>query len=291
MAPPSRVWLITGCSSGFGRELAKVAASRGDRVLAASRNPDNAKDLAGHENIKLVRLDHNEPLPRIKEAVDQAISIHGTIDVVVNNAAYAHVGTIEETSPEETLLQFQANVFGPLNLYRAVLPHLRSKGSGTLVTVGSVAAWYTMNCGNLYNASKAALRSLAIGLADEVRGFGIRHCLIEPGAFRTDLVKPGANMAGTPPTARLPEYAEINAVADAFFNEFYGKQPGDPVKGVQIIYEVVTSTGVAEGRPLPGFLVLGSDATAGISNAVHKVLDAVEEWKSVSVMSDFSEGK
>lgn len=142
MAPTSRVWLITGCSitgcsSGFGLQLAKVAASRGDRVLAASRNPGKVQEFDGQKNIKLVRLDHNEPLPKIKEAINGMISIYSTIDVIVNNAAYVQAGTLEEATPEETLRQFEANVFGLLNLYRAVLPHLRDKGHGILVTIGS----------------------------------------------------------------------------------------------------------------------------------------------------------
>lgn len=291
MAPRPRVWLITGCSSGFGSQLAQIAAARGDRVLAASRNPDKAQDLAGQKNVKLVRLDHNDELPKLKEDIDSIISVYGTIDIVVNNAAYVQTGTIEETSPEETLRQFQANVLGPLNLYRAVLPHLRRKGEGTLVSISSMAAWYPMNSCNLYNASKAAIRWATIGLAEEVKGFGIKHCLIEPGFFRTGLLKPGANIGGTPPSTRLPEYDEINKVADGNFKTFNGRQLGDPVKGAEIMYEVITSTGIAEGRPLPEFLPLGSDATTEITKAVNKTLDAIDEWRSISALSDFPEGK
>ncbi|KAL2016715.1 hypothetical protein VTK56DRAFT_3144 [Thermocarpiscus australiensis] len=291
MAPRSRVWLITGCSSGFGLELAKIAATHGDCVLAASRNPDKAKDLAGQKNIKPVRLDHNEELPKLKEAIRDLISIYGTIDVVVNNAAYVQTGTIEEASPDDTLRQFQANLFGPLNLYRAVLPHLRSKGHGTLVTIGSMAGWYPMNSCNLYNASKAALRWATLGLAEEVKGFGIQHVLVEPGFFRTALLKPDANIAGTPPSARFREYDQINAVADENFKKFNGKQLGNPVKGAEIIYDVVTSTGVAEGKRLPKFLPLGSDASTEISKSVNKTLETIDEWRSISALSDFPEGK
>lgn len=290
MAPRSRVWLITGCSSGFGLQLARVAASCGDRVLAASRNPSKADKLVGQKNIELVRLDHNEPLTKIKEAIESIISAHGTIDIVVNNAAYVQAGTVEEATPEETLRQFQANVFGPLNLYRAVLPHLRRKGQGTLVTIGSMAAWYPMNSCNLYNSSKAALRWAALGLGEEVKVFGIQHCLVEPGFFRTGLLKPDANFAGTSATTRLADYDEINAAADQNLKSFHGIQLGNPAKGAEIIYQVVTSTGVAEGKPLPDFLPLGSDANTEISKAAHKVLDAIDEWRSVSALSDFPEG-
>jgi NAD(P)-dependent dehydrogenase (short-subunit alcohol dehydrogenase family) len=290
MPSASRVWLITGCSSGFGLQLAKVAAARGDRVLAATRNPDKAKDLAGQQHITVVRLDHNEDLPKLRSTINELISVHGTIEIVVNNAAYVQTGTIEETSPDETHRQFQANVFGPLNLYRAVLPHLRTQGHGTLVTVGSMAAWYPMNSCNLYNASKAALRWATLGLAEEIKGFGIRHCLVEPGFFRTGLLNRDANnIAGTAPAARLREYDAMNAVTDEALREYDGKQLGNPVRGCEIIYEVVTSTGVAEGKDLPGFLPLGSDACEQIAKAANQTLAEIEEWREVSGLSDFPE--
>lgn len=289
MAPRSRVWLITGCSSGFGLELAKVAAARGDKVLAASRNP--AKVDLSHKNITAVQLDHNKPLPDLKKAVAEIVSVHGVIDIVVNNAAYVQTGTLEEATPEETYKQFEANFFGPLNLYRAVLPQLREQGSGTLVTIGSMAAWYPMNSCNLYNASKAALRWAGIGLAEEIKDFGIKHTLIEPGFFRTSLLKPGANLSGTPASTRMKEYDEINAKADQAFKDFNGIQLGNPVKGAEVIYDVVTSTGVAEGRELPGFFALGSDATAEIGKALDKTREDLAEWREISKISDFPEGK
>lgn len=293
-----KVWLITGSSSGFGLELARTAARHGDRVLAASRNPQKLLSLLESSsepyinNIKPVRLDHNEPLPQIKAAVQDILAVYGTVDIVVNNAAYVQTGTLEEATPEESLQQFQTNTLGPLNLYRAILPHLREKGQGgTLVTIGSMAAWYTMPGCNLYDASKAALRWLGIGLAGEVTQFGIRHCLVEPGFFRTELLNPSANIAGTNTTSRLPAYAELNATCDANFAAFHGAQVGDPVKGAEIIYDVVTSSGVAAGRDLPEFLPLGSDACEEITKAASKAIATVEEWRDISSLSDFPKGK
>ncbi|KAK0702431.1 hypothetical protein B0T21DRAFT_378597 [Apiosordaria backusii] len=289
MAPRSRVWLITGCSSGFGLELAKVAAARGDKVLAASRNP--AKVDLSHKNITVVQLDHNKPLPDLKKAISEIVNVYGVIDIVVNNAAYVQTGTLEEATPEETYKQFEANFFGPLNLYRAVLPHLRKQKSGTLVTIGSMAAWYPMNSCNLYNASKAALRWAGIGLAEEIKDFGIKHTLIEPGFFRTSLLKPDANLSGTPVSTRMKEYDSINATADKAFKDFHGGQLGNPVKGAEVIYDVVTSTGVAEGRELPGFFALGSDATTEIGKALDKTREDLENWREISKISDFQDGK
>ncbi|CAI7613954.1 unnamed protein product [Penicillium glandicola] len=280
MATTSRIWLITGTSSGFGLELAKVAAQRGDRVLAATRSPQ-----------KLAKLESTNPnIKAIQEAVETIPAVYGTVDIVVNNAAYVQGGVLEEATPEEIQRQFQANTFGPLDLYRTLLPHLRAKWSGTLVTIGSMAAWYPMAGCNLYNASKAALRWLALGLAGEVSQFGIRHCLVEPGFFRTQLLDPTANITMTAKSSRLAAYQDVNDTNDSNFAAFNGAQLGNPVKGAQVIYEVATSTGVAEGKPLPILLPLGSDATEEISKTVSETLAAIEEWREISSLTDFPKG-
>ncbi|KAI1261346.1 hypothetical protein F5Y18DRAFT_401768 [Xylariaceae sp. FL1019] len=286
MAP--RVWLITGASAGIGLELAKIAASRGDHVIAASRSPDK---LSGLEGIKAARLDHNEPLDKVKADIDAIVAIYGNVDIVVNNAAYVQTGSVEETTTEETQRQFQANTFGPINVYRAILPHMRGKRSGTLITVGSMAAWYPMNSCNLYNASKAALRWLVIGLAEEVKPFGIQHCLIEPGFFRTDLLKPDTNFAKTGTETRISDYAQLNKEADSAFAGFHGTQLGNPVKGAEVMYDVITSSGSAAGRSLPGFLTLGSDANTEITKSAQGTIDQVKEWADVTAQSDYPEGK
>ncbi|KAI0409177.1 hypothetical protein F4802DRAFT_545712 [Xylaria palmicola] len=282
-----RVWLITGASSGIGLELAKIAASRGDRVIAATRSPQK---LAGLNGIKPARLDHNEPLPQVQTAIKDIIDIYGNVDIVVNNAAYVQTGTVEETTTEETQRQFQANTFGPINVYRAILPHLRAKRAGTLVTVGSMAAWYPMNSCNLYNASKAAMRWLVIGLAEEVKSFGIKHCLVEPGFFRTDLLKQDSNLAKTAVETRLSDYAEINKAADDAFVNFHGQQLGNPVKGAEILYDVITSSGLAAGRELPGFLPLGSDANTEITKSAKATIDEIQAWADITSQSDYPQG-
>ncbi|CDM31327.1 hypothetical protein DTO006G1_775 [Penicillium roqueforti] len=291
MATTSRIWLITGTSSGLGQELAKVAAKHGDRVLAATRTPHKLAELEStNPNIKAVYLDHNEPPAQIQAAVETILAVYGTVDIVVNNAAYVQTGMLEEATAEETQRQFQANTFGPLNLYRALLPHLRAKGSGTLVTIGSMAAWYPMPGCNLYNASKAALRWIGLGLAGEISPFGIRHCLVEPGFFRTDLLNPSANISQTAKSSRLSAYQEVNNTTDSNFAAFNGAQLGNPVKGAQVIYDVITSTGVAEGKPLPALLPLGSDACDEISKAASETLAAIEEWRAISSLTDFPKG-
>jgi NAD(P)-dependent dehydrogenase (short-subunit alcohol dehydrogenase family) len=286
MAP--RVWLITGASSGFGLQLALLVTKNGDHVIAASRSPEKIQHLTD-KGIKVARLNQGEPLYKIKADMANIIYIYGTVDVVVNNAAYVQTGIVEEAPPEVTEKQYQVNTFGVLNVYRAILPHLRAKKSGTLVTIGSMASWFTTPGVNLYNSSKAALRILSFGLAEEVAPIGIKHMLVEPGAFRTELLDPSTNFGAH--FGDIPEYKETIAKAVKSLSEdAHGHQPGDPVKGCQTIYDVITSTGLANGRELPALLPIGSDATEYIAKAAQEAIDVCKEWKDVAASSDFPEG-
>ncbi|CAG7957416.1 unnamed protein product [Penicillium salamii] len=153
-----------------------------------------------------------------------------------------------------------------------------------------MAAWYPMAGCNLYNASKAALRWLGLGLGEEISQFGIRHCLVEPGFFRTQILSPNINITPTAKSSRISDYQEANDTTDSNFAAFNGAQLGNPVKGAQVIYDVTTSTGVAEGKPLPAFLPLGSDASEAISKAASETLAAIEEWREISALTDFPKG-
>ncbi|KAI1091895.1 hypothetical protein F5B19DRAFT_246299 [Rostrohypoxylon terebratum] len=302
------IWLVTGATSGFGLELAKVAAERGDLVIGTSRNPPPFSSFSPPlpANLTLARLDHNESLDSVKRDIDAIFKIHGTVDIVVNNAAYVQTGTVEELTSEEMARQFQANFFGPMNVYRAVLPHLRAKklnpdnendneearrrkqryGKGALVTVGSLSVWFNLDCTYAYCSAKAALRTMTLGMAEEVRQFGIRHTLLEPGFFRTGILEQGANFGSTSHAERIPAYAEMNERADKAFRAFHHNQLGDTRKGCEIIYEIVTGTGVAEGRELPAMAPLGGDAVAVIRQSAGRVLKAVDEWEDVAKLSD-----
>ena len=165
-----------------------------------------------------------------------------------------------------------------------------SRGAPTsplaLVTIGSMAAWYYMPGCNLYNASKAALRWLAIGLAGENSHFGVNHCLVETGFFRTELINPSATTSGTSKSSRIPVYREVNSTTDANFAAFNSAQLGDPVREPQIIYDVVTSSWAAAGRNLPELLPLGSDASEEISKSASRTLASVGEFGAISSLSD-----
>ena len=164
---------------------------------------------------------------------------------------------------------------------------MRSKHTGIRATVGSMAAWYPMAGCNLYNASKAAMRMLGLGLQSEIAGFGIKHCPIEPGSFRTELLKPEANMAKTGKESRMDDYAQLNATNDENVEKFNGGQLGDPVMGAEIIYEVLTKTGVAKGQQVPSFLPLGSDAVAEIAKSAQATSAQIKDWEIIAGLSDF----
>ena len=166
---------------------------------------------------------------------------------------------------------------------------MRERRSGTLIAVGSLAAWEQYPGCTLYPASKAALRALCLGLHDEVSGLGIKTCLVEPGAFKTDLLAPSSNIKQTDGQSRIADYGHINkAMADSFA-QADGNQPGDPIKGADIMFDVFTSSGVAEGRPLPRYLPLGSDAVDGISKAAQQAGDETREWADIVSKSDRTE--
>lgn len=282
----SQTWLITGASSGLGLHLAIIAAKQGNKVVATTRSIERAQSIK-QENIKIARLDQNEPLEKIKADIDTIINAHGPIDVVVNCAAYVHTGILEDLTPEDTYQQFQTNVFGALNVYRAILPHLRSRRSGTLVTIGSMAAWFAHPAASVYNASKAALRLLSLGLASEVKPLGIKHLLVEPGRFRTELLKQDGNFRTSNGSDGIADYREVSKATRRNIAAESNKQPGDPVKGAQVIYDVVTSSGVAKDREMPSFLPLGRDAIEEISLSAQSAIDVCREWEDIASSTDF----
>jgi NAD(P)-dependent dehydrogenase (short-subunit alcohol dehydrogenase family) len=199
----NRTWLITGASSGFGRTLADAALERGDAVVATARRSEQLADLAGHERAHVIPLDVTDERQR-EAAVAQAIERFGRIDVLVNNAGRTQVGAVEETTGDELRSLFELHFFGPAALTRAVLPHMRARGGGTVVQMSSVGGQVTAPGFGAYCATKFALEGLTETLRDEVAAFGIRTVIVEPGAFRTGLFRPGAAYE----SAEMPVYAE-----------------------------------------------------------------------------------
>ncbi|KAG8910060.1 hypothetical protein FRC02_007407, partial [Tulasnella sp. 418] len=272
--------------SGFGRDLTIAALKRGDKVLATARDVSRIQDLKelGADTLK---LDVTDTLDNLNAVAKEGVAIHGRVDVIVNNAGYILAGTIEESTPEESYAQFNTNVFGVLNVTRAFLPYMRERRSGTVITIGSVGGWGgAINIG-LYCATKFTIRGITESLALELEPFGIRALCIEPGYFRTAFLKDGNRGAYV---SRIPDYQSITGPAEERLRSYNGKQPGDPVKFVEVMLDVVRGEGVAAGRKIPTVLPLGSDCYNGIQAYCAKTLGVLEEWKDVIVSTDFPKG-
>ncbi|KAF9025560.1 NAD(P)-binding protein [Hymenopellis radicata] len=253
MSSPSSqlVWLITGTSSGIGRELTIAALKRGDKVIATAR----ARSISQLEDLKsagadILELDVTSSVDALGETAKKAIAIHGRIDVLVNNAG--------ELSAQETLDIYQTNLFGGINVARAFLPYMRPRKSGTLVWIGSVGGWIPAPMTGVYASAKHALRGISETLDQELAPLGLRSICMDFGTFRTGLIDTTHHV---PYTARIDDYRAPTEAFEKLIRDVDGKQPGDTGKAVEIIVDVVRGEGVAKGRAggMPSFLLLGSD--------------------------------
>jgi NAD(P)-dependent dehydrogenase (short-subunit alcohol dehydrogenase family) len=269
-----RVWLITGSSSGFGHQLAQSALDHGDHVVATARDPRALSDLvdaAPHGRALAVALDVTDPDQRAA-AIAAAVDRFGRLDVLVNNAGFGSVGAVEEIQFDELRPLMETMFFGPLALTQAVLPHMRSQRSGAVVQISSMGGQVTMPGFGAYCASKFALEAISESLAAEVRPFGIRVLIVEPGAFATGFG--GARMQRSP---RLGDvYAEAVGPTRAAVDGMDGSQPGDPAKAAAAIIRAL------EDRAAPLHLALGDDAVEAIRAAQDARRADLEAWEPVS---------
>jgi NAD(P)-dependent dehydrogenase (short-subunit alcohol dehydrogenase family) len=271
-----KVWFITGTSSGFGRALAEEVLAKGDRVVATARKPEVLQDLIEKypDTARAIKLDVANK-EDAKNSVREAVKEFGRIDVLVNNAGYALVGAIEETSDEQIRQQFDTNVFGVLNVTREALPVLREQKSGHIVNIGSVvgiSAWASLG---IYSATKFALEGLSEALAAEVAPLGIKTTIVEPGPFNTGGVERAAFAANLLPEA-YPSTAQLPEV----FREF-SSTAGDPVKAVKIIIAAV------EAENPPFRLPLGLPAFEGIEAKLEQVKQEISVWRSRAIETNF----
>ncbi|KAF8647535.1 hypothetical protein AX16_006642 [Volvariella volvacea WC 439] len=282
------VWVITGTSTGLGRELTLAALKRGDKVIATgrARSLDRLDELKA-QGADVLELDVTSPLETLQETAKKAVAIHGRVDVVVNNAGYILVGAIEENTPEETLDQFSTNVFGALNVTRAFLPYMREQRSGTVVFFGSLGGWRSAPNAGLYSTSKFAIRGINQTLHDEISPLGLRSLCVDFGYFRTAFLTPGHRAPRKP---RIEDYRSMTEERDAALEAYNGNQPGDPEKGVEAILDLVHGTGLAAGREWPVSIALGTDSYGVVKTESEKVLKRIEAWKDVSFSTDFPKG-
>jgi len=224
---PSPVWLVTGCSTGFGRDLAQLIIDRGWRLIATARDADRVADLAAAapDRVLALALDVTEQA-QIDSVVAAAIEKFGRIDVLVNNAGYGYQSTIEEGVDDEIRKQFDANVFGLFAMTRAVLPHMRAQKSGHIINITSVAGLVGFMGSGYYAASKHAVEGFSDALLAEVKPLGIDVTCVEPGPFRTDWA--GRSLQQT--QSQIADYADTAGKRLADTRGGSGKQAGDPVR-------------------------------------------------------------
>jgi NAD(P)-dependent dehydrogenase (short-subunit alcohol dehydrogenase family) len=272
--PP--VWFITGCSTGFGRELAVQAIARGYRTVVTARDPARLSGLAGGDHVLVLPLDVTQP-DQVLAAVKAAEDRFGGIDVLVNNAGIGYFAAIEEGEAGEVRRMFDVNVFGLTAMVQAVLPGMRRRRSGCIVNLSSLAGLRGMPALGQYNATKFAVEGLSEALRREVEPLGIQVMVVNPSGFRTDWAGRSANETEHP----IDDYRATAGKVRLAVRESSGQQPGDPVRAVQAIIEAVAS-----GEP-PRHLLLGNDAFEGAMAKLAELRQDFTAGEAVARGADF----
>lgn len=274
------VWFITGCSTGFGRELATQVLELGYRAVITARNPADVKDLAALGEALLLKLDVTKP-DQIDAAIKAAGKKFGVIDVLVNNAGIGYFAAIEESEDKEVRRMFDINVFGLGRMIRAVLPGMRKRRQGFIVNIASIAGLTSFPSLGYYSASKFAVEGLSEALWQELEPLGIKVMVVEPSGFRTDWAGRSANGS----KRRIADYAKTAGAARDEIRSESGKQPGDPVRAAKAIVEAVASP-----NP-PHHLLLGNDAYEGATAKLKTLGKEYAKWQAVTRSADFPKKK
>ncbi|MEN2991157.1 SDR family NAD(P)-dependent oxidoreductase [Tistrella sp. BH-R2-4] len=247
-----KIWLVTGASRGLGCEITRAALDAGETVVATARVPKAVRDACGgdHDRLHALGLDITDADAANAVAAETA-GRFGAIDVLVNNAGYAELGFFETFTDAAVRRQFEVNLFGTMNVARAVAPHMRARRSGLIVTISSVSGLVSNGGGAVYAASKFAVEGWMEGFAQELAPLGVRSLLVEPGMLRTDFMDSKSARFGS---IDIPDYAEAVAQYRAFVDGANGNQPGDPKR---LAARIVALASQAEA---PSRLVFGDDA-------------------------------
>lgn len=277
----SKVWYITGASQGLGLTLVKKLLENGYRVAATSRNAQKLKEAVGvidSERFLPLAVDlHNSDC--IEESIRQTIAAFGRIDVVVNNAGYGMVGTVEEIMEEDTMKIFDVNVFAAINVVKKVLLFMRRQGLGHIINIGSVAGFVGAPGWSIYSATKAAIAAFSEVLALDVKEFGIKVTVVEPSGFRTGFLTKNSLAYND---SRIDGYRAVKDTGERYLAGD-GKQPGDPEKASAIIMKL------AEAEQPPLHLFLGQDAYNRASRKLTARMEELEKWKSTTISADYKE--
>lgn len=273
-----KTWFITGASRGFGALVAERALAQGDAVVATARNAKAVADrFSNHSNMLAVTLDVADEAQG-RSAVQMAIDKFGSIDVLLNNAGYGLMGAVEEASSAEIEALYRTNVFGMLNVTRAVLPHMRANRSGRILNISSIGGYRGAAGFGIYSSTKFAVEGLSEALYAELAPLGIHVTVIEPGYFRTDFLD-ASSLTASP--SMIDDYAETAGRVRTVAARLNHNQPGDPARLAKVL------VAFADASNPPVRLPLGSDTVAAIE-AKHASDSAIlRDWRAVSVSTDY----
>ncbi|MFC5698999.1 oxidoreductase [Pseudomonas sp. GCM10022186] len=273
-----RTWFITGASRGFGALVAAKALEAGDAVIATARKPEDViARLGEHPNLLAARLDVTRE-GEAHEAVAEGIKRFGRIDVLLNNAGYGILGAVEETSAQEVERIYATNVFGLLNVTRAVLPHMRRQRSGRVINISSLGGYQSYYGWGVYGSTKFAVEGISEALHQELAPLGIQVTVVEPGFFRTDFLD---DQSLVKTALELPDYDETVGAMRRFAEGANHAQPGDPSKFAGAILALVDAPNPPQRLPL------GSDAVQRIADKHRQVEGEVAQWKALAMSTDF----
>jgi NAD(P)-dependent dehydrogenase (short-subunit alcohol dehydrogenase family) len=272
------VWFITGCSTGFGRELARTVLDRGYRAVVTARNPAKAEDIAAGKGDRalVLELDVTDPV-EVDNAVKSAEQHFGQIDVLVNNAGIGYFGAVEESEEEEVRRMFEINFFGLSSMTRAVLPVMRKQRRGHIVNISSIGGLRSFPTLAYYNATKYAVEGFSEALAIEVEPLGIKVTIVEPSGFRTDW----AGRSAAESKNRIADYATTAGKNLETLRGYSGKQPGDPARAAAAIIAAVESP----NPPLR--LLLGKAALKGARIKLDMLKKDFDAWEKTTVDADY----
>ncbi|KAK4496031.1 hypothetical protein PRZ48_013300 [Zasmidium cellare] len=283
-----QVWLVTGCSSGFGEQYIKTIIERGDKAIATARNIDSIKHLKdlGAATLQLDMTDSREVMEKkVKEAVD----IYGKIDYVVQNAGYGYIATLEDIEEDALLKEFDTLVFGVVRLTQAVTPYFRKQGSGFVVLVSSLASTTSIPAAGPYSGAKAAVEAFIKSYAQEVKDVGIKALILQPGSYRTNIREVTRFKQNLPKSTKEHQalYDNVTKLIEATHNT----QEGDPRLFCELTWDFVKGTGVAEGKEVPLALSMGGEAVDFELDRRQKSLDELKEWEAIVRNTDFPGAK
>jgi NAD(P)-dependent dehydrogenase (short-subunit alcohol dehydrogenase family) len=272
-----QVWLVTGSSRGLGRAIVEAGLAAGNKVMATARSIESLRDLSDHygSQVKLFALDVTDE-SAANRAIQTAIDTFGSLDVVINNAGYGNLSSIEETSLSDFRAQIETNLFGTIIVTKAALPYFRERKRGQFIQLSSMGGRIGPPGRGPYSAAKWGVEGFSEVLSREVAPLGIKVTIVEPGGFRTDFAGSSTKLS-----EGHSEYDSTVGATARFQRDYNGKQPGDPTKAAQVIVQLMK-----EDKP-PLRLLLGSDAYNGAEQNDLARLEEARRWKELSLSTDF----